>query len=57
MIKTIRALIEEDSGLFSITDLSKPTASLCHVSLVAISPERGKGSFRGLDDNSFNLFI
>ena len=33
-----------------------PTASLCHVSLIAVSPEREKGSFRGLDENSFNLF-
>ena len=33
-----------------------PTASLCHVSLIAVSPEMEKGSFRGLDENFFNLF-
>lgn len=48
--------MEEDSGLFSATDLSKPTAALCIVCLIAKSPERGKGSFRGLDGHSFSFF-
>lgn len=55
MINAIRALMEEDSGPFGTTDLSNAHCfSLPR--LFAVSPEREKGSFRGLDENSFNLF-
>ena len=56
MIKTIRALMEEGSGLFSTTDLPKPIASLGIVSLIAKFSERRKGYFKGLDGNSLNFF-